>query len=599
MKTQVTNIDDVDFRFGSSGRMPAPCGSRFSTSSSHRLLLLLPLVMAIFLCVGFASSSQAQEADQQKKLESLLQRFPDADADKDGKLSEDEARQYATKRRGKAKARPTASALPAADLRDEKYGPHERNVLDFWFAKNTNAAAPLIVFIHGGGFVGGDKSKNLSPTALREALDGGAAFMSINYRFRKDAPIQDILRDAARAIQHVRANAARFKIDPQRIASFGGSAGAGTSLWLASHDDLADPKSADPVLRQSSRISAAGSLNGQATYDTREWDRVIFPFKPEWRKGEDEGPQFYHFKRDADLDTEQGKRIRADCNMLGLLTADDPPIYLSCSQPDGEPTSRDHLLHHPRHVQVTERRCKELGIPVTAVYAGDQNQSARAGAVVEFLLRHVDVPVAGGNKQEATKKWEKTIKEFEAADAANPPPKGAVLLIGGSNARRWTDVGKFFPEHQLINRGFGGATLSSILHYTDRIVLPYAPKTVFLNAGGNDLKSEKNTPAKVCDMARAFSAKVHTTLPDTQVYAIGLPHILKASTDPEILATIKEMNRLLAELAKTEKNFGYIDLFSASVDDKGKPQPDLFVEDGTHLSPKGYAILADLLRGKL
>jgi acetyl esterase/lipase len=232
--------------------------------------------MAIILCIGLASSPPAQAADNQQKLESLLRRFPDADANKDGKLSQDEARQYATKLRGKSKAPPT-SALPAADLRDVKYGPHERNVLDFWFAKNTNAAAPLIVFIHGGGFVGGDKSKKLSPAAIREALDGGAAFMSINYRLRQHAPIQDILRDAARAIQFVRADAARFHIDPKRIASFGSSAGAGTSLWLAAHDDLADPKSADPVLRQSSRISAAGSLNGQATYDMREWERVIFP----------------------------------------------------------------------------------------------------------------------------------------------------------------------------------------------------------------------------------------------------------------------------------------------------------------------------------
>jgi acetyl esterase/lipase len=271
-------------------------------------------------------------------------------------------------------------------------------VLDFWFAKNTNAAAPLIVFIHGGGFVGGDKSKKLSTAAIREALDGGAAFMSINYRFREHAPIQDILRDAARAIQFVRANAARFHIDPKRIASFGSSAGAGTSLWLATHDDLADPKSADPVLRQSSRLSAAGSLNGQATYDMREWERVIFPFKPEWLKGEAEGPQFYHFKSEADYDTEQGKRIRADCSMLGLLTADDPPIYLSCSQPDGEPTNRGHLLHHPRHAQVTERRCKELGIPVTAVYAGDrQGWSKTQSSVVEFLLRHLGLPAAGGN----------------------------------------------------------------------------------------------------------------------------------------------------------------------------------------------------------
>ena len=72
-------------------------------------------------------------------------------------------------------------------------------------------------------------------------------------------------------------------------------------------------------------------------------------------------------------------------------------------------------------------------------------------------------------------RWEETIKRFEAADAAAPPPKGGVLLVGGSNARRWTNVSDYFPQHRVINRGFGGARLADVLHYTDRIVLPYAP----------------------------------------------------------------------------------------------------------------------------
>lgn len=389
--------------------MSAPLEYRYAARVSH--WLPRAFVAGLLFCAVISKSLYAQADDEQQKLENLLQRFPAADANKDGKLTVEEAKAYLAANRGlrqKGKADPKAKPdnegtappadgnLPAPDLRDEKYGPHERNVLDFWFAKDTKSSAPLIVFIHGGGFVGGDKSQ-VRHAAVREALDGGAAFMSINYRFREHAPIQDILRDAARAIQFVRANAARFRIDPQRIASFGSSAGAGTSLWLATHDDLADPKSTDPVLRQSSRISAAGSLNGQATYDMREWDRVIFPFKPEWRKGADEAPQFYHFKSEAECDTEQGKKIRADCNMLGLLTADDPPIYFSCSYPDGEPTSRGHLLHHPRHVQVIERRCKELKIPVTAVYAADQKRPAKSeGTVVEFLLRHLGMPAAGG-----------------------------------------------------------------------------------------------------------------------------------------------------------------------------------------------------------
>ncbi|MBL8232434.1 MAG: hypothetical protein JNL98_28310 [Bryobacterales bacterium] len=81
-----------------------------------------------------------------------------------------------------------------------------------------------------------------------------------------------------------------------------------------------------------------------------------------------------------------------------------------------------------------------------------------------------------------------TIKRFEAADAAAPPPKGAVLLIGGSNARRWTNVADYFPRHRVINRCFGCAWLTGVLHYIGRIVLPCAPETILLNAGGNTLR---------------------------------------------------------------------------------------------------------------
>lgn len=195
-------------------------------------------------------------------------------------------------------------------------------------------------------------------------------------------------------------------------------------------------------------------------------------------------------------------------------------------------------------------------------------------------------------------RWEETIRKFEATDAATPPPKGAVLLVGGSNARRWTDVGDYFPQHRVINRGFGGAHLTDVLHFADRIVLPYAPKTILLNAGGNDLASGKS-PEQIRDAARAFIAKVHATLPDTRVYCLALPPVLRAASAPESLAAIKKMNGLIAEVARSEKNAEFVDLFAAFLDAEGKSRPELFVEDGTHFSPKGYAIVAGLLRGKL
>jgi lysophospholipase L1-like esterase len=239
----------------------------------------------------------------------------------------------------------------------------------------------------------------------------------------------------------------------------------------------------------------------------------------------------------------------------------------------------------------------------------NRRSSLRPCAVVVLLLASLiglipaAEPVKDGKAGKAAKgpanpaRWEETIKKFEATDAAMPPPKGAVLLVGGSNARRWTDVSDYFPRHRVINRGFGGAQLADVLHFADRIVLPYAPGTILLNAGGNDLSAGKSHE-QVRDAARAFIARVHATLPDTRIICIGLPPVRRASGMPEIHAALRGMNGLLAELARTEKNVEFIDLFPAFLDDKGQPRAELFVEDGTHFSPKGYSVIQGLLRGK-
>jgi acetyl esterase/lipase len=157
-----------------------------------------------------------------------------------------------------AGAQESPAGKPKPHAENVRYGPHERNVLDLWLAK-ADGSTPLVLFIHGGGFRSGDKS-DLAADRLKTLLDSGFSVASLNYRLTDTAPMPAAYLDAGRALQFLRANAAKWNLDPKRVASTGISAGAATSMWLAFHDDLADPRSDDtasrPWIRASPRRSA-------------------------------------------------------------------------------------------------------------------------------------------------------------------------------------------------------------------------------------------------------------------------------------------------------------------------------------------------------
>ncbi|MBY0457809.1 MAG: alpha/beta hydrolase, partial [Gemmataceae bacterium] len=171
---------------------------------------------------------------------------------------------------------PMPAVAPTA--RNVAYGTHERQVLDFWQAK-SDSPTPLVLLIHGGGWVNGDKSGYRH--GVKRYLDAGLSVAAINYRMVPQAdaagvkpPVKWPLEDAARALQFVRSKAKDWNLDKTRVGANGGSAGACSSLWLAFHDDMADPKSADPVSRESTRLFCVAVNGAQTTLDpklTREW----------------------------------------------------------------------------------------------------------------------------------------------------------------------------------------------------------------------------------------------------------------------------------------------------------------------------------------
>jgi hypothetical protein len=188
---------------------------------------------------------------------------------------------------------------PPATLPNVPYGEHERQVLDFWKADST-APTPVLFWIHGGAWNHGDKALvENSDISVKDFLKAGISVVSINYRYSAQAealgikpPVKGVLNDAARALQFVRSKAAEWNIDKKRIAAAGGSAGGCSSLWLAFHDDLADPNSEDPVARESTKPYCAAVIAAQTTLDPKqlkEWIPNIvygphaFGIKPDYK----------------------------------------------------------------------------------------------------------------------------------------------------------------------------------------------------------------------------------------------------------------------------------------------------------------------------
>ena len=189
-------------------------------------------------------------------------------------------------------------------------------------------------------------------------------------------------------------------------------------------------------------------------------------------------------------------------------------------------------------------------------------------------------------------RWEKEIAAFEAADRANPPPKGAIVFTGSSTIRGWKTLAEDFKGHAVINRGFGGSQIADAAHFADRIIVPYAPRTIVLRAGGNDLHAGKS-PEQVFADYRALVAKLRAALPEAEIVFIGLAPVPKRWTERD---ANKKLNELVAAYTKEIRGLKYVETYDTTVHDDGTPRVELFVKDGVHFNSAGYKLLAERVR---
>jgi len=279
-------------------------------------------------------------------------------------------------------ATPASKGIPPT-LVSVRYGSHERNVLNFWQAESSSPT-PVIFRIHGGGWYLGDVHATENPA---EWLERGISVVSIRYRLTDTDILPAPLHDAARALQFVRHRAKEWNIDPRRIICTGSSAGGCSALWLALHDDLANPLSADPVARESTKPLAAVALIPQTNLD------------PAWIR-DNIGPAanrhpmiFQSFgAKSAQEMLDDPVRFGAaigEFSPLGLVDKSDPPLYLESGDDLTVPAKNpSHGIHHPVFCAKLKERADAVGLECHWI--------VRSGAVPHPSVREFVEPLFNG-----------------------------------------------------------------------------------------------------------------------------------------------------------------------------------------------------------
>ncbi len=293
------------------------------------------------------------------------------------------------------KKKKTPPARPEPTVANYAYDDKsERQKFDFWQAK-SDKPTPVVLLIHGGGWVNGDKT-SYGGNTIQPFLDAGISVAAVNYRFiaqameqKVEPPVKAPLHDAARALQTIRSKAKEWNVDPSRIGATGGSAGACTSLWLALHDDLADPNMKDPIARESTRVTCAAVSGAQTSLDPKELR--------EWIPNSIYGGHAFGFaekgrSRPEEFDLLIANREKVlpwikEYSPIELVSKDDPAIYLDypnqkaapkVGQQEADPT------HSAMYGVQLAKKMEEAGLECVVSYPGHKDE--KYGSITKFLI---------------------------------------------------------------------------------------------------------------------------------------------------------------------------------------------------------------------
>ncbi len=211
--------------------------------------------------------------------------------------------------------------------------------------------------------------------------------------------------------------------------------------------------------------------------------------------------------------------------------------------------------------------------------------------VAAFLLRGGAVVYTAPTPSLPSGRFADQIAAFDRADAALPPPADAIVFTGSSTIRRWTTLTNDFAGLPVLNRGFGGSTMTDLLERFDRVIGVYRPRAVVIYCGENDIALGRDAIETANDYVELLR-RCRQVRPDMKILVVLMkPSPKRWHLWPQMTTANRRIEQICAEAGVAT-----LDVAPAMLGANGEPRPELYVEDRLHLSAAGYQIWTERIR---
>lgn len=182
----------------------------------------------------------------------------------------------------------------------------------------------------------------------------------------------------------------------------------------------------------------------------------------------------------------------------------------------------------------------------------------------------------------------KDIQAFKKQDQISAPQNGSILFVGSSSFTIWKEVQKDFPGFSIINRGFGGSSLTDLIRYAPDIIYPYKASQIVIYCGENDFVGSANVTADtVFNRFKQLFGMIRTEVPKAHVLFVSIkPSPSRAKYMPEMV----KANLLIKSFLKKKARTDFVDVYNKMLLEDGSPMPNIFLGDKLHMNRSGYDI---------